>query len=160
MSDTIKITLTDARPMRVKKTNWPLVSIASDDLDPNNQEKNRRYFLRVRLHAQMGEGLEYYGGDKDGAASLSPHKDGRCVVYGWSDSSFQGEYGSQAGSVCTLDDAPAKIREVGEAIGASECLVMECIGELPEVVESDDDTPVNPLAEYSDAELAAELESR
>lgn len=146
--------------MLVKKTNWPLVSKASDDTDHNNQDKNDRYFLRVRCHAQKGAGLKYYGGREEGAASLSPHKDGRCVVYGWSESSWQGESGSQAGYACTLDDAPEKIRQVGEAIGAEEWLVMKCISDLPEVVESDDDTPVNPLAAYSDAELAAELESR
>jgi len=139
MSEKVKITLSDARPMLVPKATWPLVSKASEDTDHNNQELSRRYYLRVRLHASRGSGLEYYGADNEGAPSLQAHKDGRCVVYGWSESSCQGESGNQAGYACTLDAAPEKIRQVGEAIGADESLVMDCISDLPEVVESDDD---------------------
>jgi hypothetical protein len=140
MSDTVKITLTDARPILVKKNNWPLVAKASHDRDHNNQEIFRRHFLRVRLHAKQGGpgDLKYYGGGKDGAPSLDAHKDGRCVVYGWYESSYQGESGSQAGYACTLDDVVEKIRRVGEAIGAEEWLIMECISDLPEVVEPED----------------------
>ena len=147
MSNTVKITLTDARPMLVKQINWPLVSKASDDTDHNNQELNRRYYLRVRVHAQKGDGgLEYYGGDKPDAIALELHADGRCVVYGWSESSYQGESGNQAGYVCSLDDAPDKIRAVGEAIGAEEWLIMDCISDLPPVTEPDQEVAESPLA--------------
>jgi hypothetical protein len=53
------------------------------------------------------------------------------VVYGWSESSWQDESGTQSGFRCTLDNCAATIRAVGEAIGADESLVMECIGDLP-----------------------------
>jgi len=140
-NDTITITLTDARPMRVKKTLWPIVAKASEDRDHNNQELFRRYYLRVRRHAvRLPDGAEsdmaWYGGDKDGAPTLAPHPDGRVVVYGWYESSYQNESGAQAGYICTLDEAPARIREVGEAISAPSHLITECCGDLPPVDES------------------------
>jgi len=132
-NDKVTITLTDERPARVSKNNWPLVARASEDRDHNNQELFRRYYLRVRLHAvettDDERAIEYHGG-KDGPL-LAAHSDKRAVVYGWYESSYQGESGSQSGFRCTLDECAETIRRVGEAIGADESLVMECIGDLP-----------------------------
>jgi hypothetical protein len=132
-NEKVTITLTDERPMRVDKKNWPLVARADNDKDHNNQDLNRREYLRVRLHAvetaDAASAIEYIGG-KDGRM-LAPHEDMAAVVYGWSESSWQGESGTQSGFRCTLDTCAATIRAVGEAIGADESLVMECIGDLP-----------------------------
>jgi len=129
----VTITLTDERPMRVDKKSWPLVARGDHDRDYNNQEKNRRQYLRVRLHAvettDAAIAIDYIGG-KDGPM-LAPHDDMAAVVYGWSESSWQGESNSQSGRRCTLDTCAATIRAVGEAIGADESLMMECIADLP-----------------------------
>lgn len=139
--DTTTITLTDARPMRVSKALWPLVAKVSNDRDHNNQELSRRHYLRVRLHAQKteadGESMQYYGRDKDASPRLAPHPDGRVIVFGWYETSWQGESGISGGYCCALDEAPAMIRKVGEEIGADESLIIECIGDLPPQVESE-----------------------
>lgn len=141
--DKLTITLTDARPMRVSKILWPLVAKASEDRDHNNQELFRRYYLRVRQHAvKLPDGepnaMEWYG-SKDGApTTLAPHKDGRVVVYGWYESSHQGESGMEAGYATTLDEAADAIRRVGQAIGAPENLITECCGDLPPVEEDEE----------------------
>lgn len=139
--DAIILRLTDARPMRVRRSLWPIVAKASEDRDHNNQELNKRYYLRVRQHARLltpgeADAMEWYGADREEAPSLAPHPDGRVVVVGWSESSWQGEHGASAGHVTTLDEAPAVIRRVGEAIGAPEYLIDECCNDLPPVDET------------------------
>jgi hypothetical protein len=132
-NEKVTITLTDERPMRVDKKSWPLVAMATEDRDHNNQDLNRRYYLRVRLHAvettNDALAIKYYG--EENGPSLAPHEDMAAVVYGWSESNWQDESGTQSGFRCTLDTCAATIRAVGEAIGADESLVMECIGDLP-----------------------------
>ena len=157
----INITLTDARPMRVSKTAWPLVARASEDRDHNNQELFRRYYLRVRLHAVRTpdgqDALEYHGADKSDIG-LAPHPDGRAIVYGWYESSWQGESGISGGYCCTLDEAADYVRKVGQEIGAEESLIVDCIGDLPPV--DGEDEPNDILEAFTDEQLTAELERR
>jgi hypothetical protein len=157
VGSTITLTLTDARPMRVRKDLWPIIAKASQDRDHNNQEIFRRHYLRVRMHGvRVGDAdraVDYYGGDKGGAPLLAPHPDGRVVVVGWYESSYRGEHGAEAGYVTTLEEAPAIIRQVGEAIGAPEHLITECCGDLPPVDESGE------TGELADALSVEQLES-
>lgn len=128
------ITLTDERPVIVRDWSWPVVAKASEDTDHNNQELFRRYYLRVRLHAKSSsdqEKMQWYGALKEGAPALAPDEDGRCLVYGWYESSHQFESGSQAGYRATMDNVVEIIRKVGERIGAPEHLIDECVADLP-----------------------------
>jgi hypothetical protein len=133
----IVITLTNARPLQVSKVLWPLIARATEDRDHNNQELFERYYLRVRQHCVLTEdpekAISYHGSESEGAAKVAPHEDGRVVVYGWHETSYQGSHGIEAGEVCSLDEAPAVIRQVGEAIGAPEHLITSCCGDLPPV---------------------------
>lgn len=135
------ITLTEERPVRVKNGLWPVVAKASHDRDHNNQEIFRRHYLRVRQHDT--------GADLD---RLIPHPDGQCLVYGWYESSYQGEHGAQAGYRCDLADVVETIRTVGEAIDAPQWLIDQCVGDLPTVDLTDEPTIVLPPA-YSPEEL-------
>lgn len=108
--DQITITLTAARPFRITSGLWPVIAKASQDRDHNQQELTRQYHLRVRRH-----------------------EDGRTLVYGWAQSLYQGEHGTRAGFLCTLDEAPAVIRQVGDIIGAPEYLITDCTADLPAV---------------------------
>lgn len=118
MSTKRKITLTDERPVLVTDEEWPVVASASHDKDGSGNQANRRQYMRVRQHA-----------------------DGRCLVYGWSESSWQGEHGRQAGFRATPDDCPRQLRMVAGLVGIEEWLVMQCISDLP----AQDDVPPVPL---------------
>ena len=161
-NNNVKITLTDSRPMLLSKAKWPLVARASEDTDHNNQELFRRYYLRVRIHAALApdgiDGIEYYGRDTASAPTLVPHRDGRVVVYGWYESSWQGENGIKSGYVCALDDAAQHIRQVGEEIGADESLIIECIGGLPPIDETGNPEPLAAL--LTDEDLSSEVARR
>jgi hypothetical protein len=122
------IALTDERPVTVKTKFWPVIAKATRDRDHNNQEIFRRYYLRVRQH---DTGAKIVGED----TIFTPHEDGRCIVYGWYESSWQGESGSQAGYRCSIDEVVAKIREVGDYIGADRDLIDRCIADLPSLIE-------------------------
>lgn len=122
----VTVTLTDERPVRVKNGLWPVMAKASEDRDHNNQELFRRFYLRVRIH-DTGESLD----------ESNPHADGQCLVYGWYESSYQGEAGAQAGYRCHIDEAPETIRNVGERIGAPQWLIDDCVADLPAVEIND-----------------------
>lgn len=122
----VTITLTDERPVKVKNGLWPVMASASHDRDHNNQEIFRRHFLRVRIHDT--------GADNE---NHNPHADGRCIVYGWYESSYQGESGAQAGYRCKIEDVVETIRKVGERIAAPQWLVDECVADLPAVEENE-----------------------
>ena len=150
----ITIALTDARPIRVTKALWPLVAKASEDRDHNNQELFRRAYIRVRIHGTpVAEGkgsLEYYGVDKEGAPEMRLHKDQRCIVQAWTESSWQGEDGASAAYVCTLDEAAATIRQAAEEAGCPQ-LIWEATSDLPAIEEIEKE----PTIEELEAELAA-----
>lgn len=114
------ITLTDARPIKVRNGDWPVMASASHDTDHNNQEIFRRHYLRVRIHDT--------GADNE---THNPHADGACIVYGWYESSWQGEHGSQCGYRCQIDEVVETIRRVGEYIDAPLWLIDQCVGDLP-----------------------------
>lgn len=124
------ITLTDERPVTVKTQYWPVIAKASKDRDHNNQDLFRRYYIRVRQH-DTGAGIV---GDE---TTLTAHPDGRCLVYGWHSSSWQGESGSQAGYRCHIDDIVATIRQVGDRIGAPQDMIDDCVADLPATDEPD-----------------------
>lgn len=128
----VKVTLTDERPVTVRNGNWPVMASATRDTDHNNQELFRRYYLRVRQH-DIG-----FGSVEDGVDAPNPHPDGRCLVYGWYESSYQGESGSQAGYRCDINDVVETIRKVGDRIKAPEYLIDECVADLPEVEEEEE----------------------
>jgi hypothetical protein len=106
--ETTVINLSDSRPVRIKLADWPRVVDVANDTDHNNQELNRRHYIRVHQHA-----------------------DGRAIVYGWRESSWQGEHGVEAGYRCDQSDVPEKINQVGEAISAPTWLIQEAISDLP-----------------------------
>lgn len=155
MSTRITIALTNARPISVTSALWPIVAKGTEDRDHNNQELFRRYYIRVRQHgAKAQEGtLAYYGGDKDGALTLRPHRDGRCIVTARYSTSWQGEADKHAAYICTLDEVADKVREAGEEIGAPEDVIWDCLSELPPV-------EIEELEDWTDEELKAELETR
>jgi len=142
MNTHITIPLTNSRPLRVTKALWPLVAKASDDRDHNNQEKFRRAYIRVRIHAtpvEKGKGtLPYYGIDKEGAQEMRIHKDTRCIVQAWTESSWQGEDGSSAAYICTLDEAADTIRAAAEEAGCPQ-LIWDATADLPpiDLIEKD-----------------------
>lgn len=151
-TDTVAIALSTARPLRVKKGCWPLVTKAKEDTDHNNQELFRRYYLYVRQHARAIPG--------DADTCLAPHPDNRVVVYGYYSSSWQGESGITAGYVCTLDEAADMLRTVGEEIGADESLIRRAIADLPEIDPDAAGDTEGALAGFTDAEIAAEFTRR
>lgn len=147
--NTITITLTDARPIRVSNRTWPLVAKATRATDHNNQDLTRRHYLKVRQQAMqipdgVADAMEYYGSSK-AEYTLAPHPDDRLVVYGWSESSYQSEHGSEAGFVCSLDEAAEMIRRVGEIIGADKTLISDCCGDLPPIDMSGDQSWIDAL---------------
>lgn len=135
----VTITLTDERPVKVKNGQWPVMASASNDRDHNNQEIFRRHYLRVRIH-DTGTDLETH----------NPHPDGRCLVYGWYESSYQGESGAQAGYRCQIEDVVPTIRQVGERINAPQWLADECVADLP-AVEEEKNNPVESVSEPLEA---------
>lgn len=122
----VTITLTDERPVKVTNGKWPVMASASLDRDHRNQEIFRRYYLRVRIHDT--------GADNE---NHNPHPDGKCLVYGWYETSWQGEHGAQAGYRCDIGNVVTTIRTVGERIGAPQHLIDECVADLPATEEKE-----------------------
>lgn len=109
-NDTLIITLTDRPPLRVRKSEWPVIARAdAHNGREHESQANRRWTLRVRQHS-----------------------DGRTVVYGTYDSQWQGEHGARAGELMgARGDVVAAIRRVADAIDAPDRLAQECIADLP-----------------------------
>lgn len=123
----LTITLTDHRPIKINKSQWPIIAESADTEFDNQYEfqANRisKWALRVRQH-----------------------EDGRAIVYAvYSyDSNWQNSRSYQVRGGALLDsgdDLPAAIRRVGEWASQQEhcgedadrweALIRECIADLP-----------------------------
>ena len=106
------ITLTDRPPVQIVQADWPV--IARDSQHDGREfecQANRWWWITVRRHA-----------------------DGRTIVYGRSDSNWQGEHSQHAGYLMhtyeSLDVVRA-IHDVSEAIDAPKRMAGQVIAELP-----------------------------
>lgn len=111
------ITLTNAAPVRISESLWPVVAVASDHDGQIEAQANRTWSLRVREHA-----------------------DGRRIVYGVHGTCFQNERDASGGEIVPAGgDVVAAIRRVNETIGGSDYLANSCIADLPAVPLDDAD---------------------
>ena len=113
MIERITIKLTNRRPITIVEDNWPLIARAKDWDNTYEFQANRTWRIRVRQH-----------------------EDGRTVVYGVYDTHYQGECNRVAGYLLETDDEAQitrAIRDVGEHIGCEDCMIDECIADLPAV---------------------------
>lgn len=125
--------------MRIKKECWPRIATAfiHDGDQGLACRANRRWRISVRQHA-----------------------DGRCIVYGSYNSSWQHEADLDAGYLLDASEATNEglvraIRRVGGVIECSDVLVQQAIAALP--AEDVDDEPADPAAEHAAAETVAAL---
>lgn len=105
----LTISLTGRPPVSITKSAWPVLVRVAHDRDECGNELSRRYCLTVRQHA-----------------------DGRALVYGSYESSWQGERGYRAGELHPAGaDLAAAIGSVGEEIGAPGHVITDAIEQLP-----------------------------
>lgn len=130
-NDTISITLTNRRPLRIRKGLWGLIARADRHDGQVECQANHEWAIRVRERA-----------------------DGRRVVYGWLRAGHGGVHigwrGAEGGKLVeAIDGRPDEegtiraIRRVGELV-EDERLADECIADLP--AESLDELPAIPAA--------------
>jgi len=111
---TIKITLSDARPIRIVSRAWPIIAMGwwGDDRRIPCQS-TRECTIRVRRHA-----------------------DGRYLITGIRDSCWASEATIRSGVLLESgvhdNDIVSAIHVVGEEIGAPQSCIRECIADLPE----------------------------
>jgi hypothetical protein len=132
----LTITLTDARPVKIKKEDWPLIATGDQNDDDSNQPgnpPNREWKRTIRVRQ---------------------HSDKRTLVYGVYDydTAFQGESGAAARRGVMLTDASeedtiaairrvaAELREAEDEAAIDErhkeaqrwhAAAQECIADLP-----------------------------
>lgn len=131
--DTITITLTARRPVRISKADWPIAAEASDHLYDGQYDFQANIHTRARLLVRQ-------------------HRDGRAIVYGTYSqvSAYQGARNAEARRGRMLaagEDIPTAIRRVAEEMdearsnsGAEDLfqeprpfarLAAECTADLP-----------------------------
>lgn len=105
------ITLTDRAPVKIDEEAWPLIASAEWHDGQVRCQANHEYTIRVREHA-----------------------DGRRIVYGIYDTTWQGGQGRRAGYLLPDADMAATVRaieEVSERIGDAHGVADACIADLP-----------------------------
>ncbi len=109
--DYLTITLTGRPPVRINKSEWPVIASAKDWQGQYETLTSRSWFMTVRQHA-----------------------DGRVIVYGRYETHWQGERDRRAGVLVGAGgDIPAAIHEVVETLGGGILLEQECVASLPAV---------------------------
>lgn len=109
------ITMTGRPPVSIVENDWPIIASAKWHDGKVESQANRSSWLKVRQHA-----------------------DGRTLVYGGYDNSWQHERDLRAGELLIPDDGrtvdgaqlAAAIRRVAAAVKAEE-IADDCIGDLP-----------------------------
>lgn len=105
------IRLTGRPPVTFNPTHWPVVArgLWHDSRNGIERDASRTAEIRVRLHV-----------------------DGRAIIYGRTDSRWQGEESRSGGELGHLDsDLPGAIRRVAESVGIHPDAAQACIDELP-----------------------------
>jgi hypothetical protein len=115
MTDTIKITMSERRPITIVKADWPIVARASWQSGVVERQANYVAWIWVR-----------------------GHKDGRAIVYGAAEAGPGGApigyRARRAGYMISgSSEIVRAIRRVGGVIEHNE-LADECIGDLPEEI--------------------------
>jgi hypothetical protein len=115
---TIKITLSERRPVTIALQDWPTIATA-----------------------EAHDGKVFSQANTEWAIQVVEHADGRRIVYGWRQAGTGGQYAGWRGAdggyiVEAVDGKPDEaetvraIRRVGGVIGRDD-LAAECIGDLP-----------------------------
>jgi hypothetical protein len=105
------ITLTGRPPVTIKDSEWRVIAVASHHDGQVASQANRTWWIRVRQH-----------------------DDGRTLVYGCHESSFQNEPNLRAGFLLPADDGSAiadAIYRVADEITAARWVAESCIADLP-----------------------------
>ena len=113
-TDMLVVTLTDSPPVRIVKTNWPIIASASKFNGELEMESDRRWRLLVRRNK----------------------KSGRAIVYGVYLTRWKGESDRRVGRLLDAgSDIPQAIRQVAEELTGSTGadIAQECIASLPPV---------------------------
>lgn len=101
------ITLTGRPPVSIVNANWPVIAEAAAH-NGTEQDATRNAWVKVRQNA-----------------------DGRVIVYGGSESRWQGEPNYRAGVLLPAGaDVPPAVRQVAEELGWED-LAQKCIADLP-----------------------------
>jgi hypothetical protein len=109
------ITLTDARPVRIKKDDWPIVASSVAYYDVNGLDATANMFVRENIH--------------DGRVIVSAS-----VVIRRGDDVRERKRGGillDENADFAIDDAPEAIRKVAASVGAPPSLAAECVADLP-----------------------------
>lgn len=111
--DKITVPMSERRPMRISKAEWPRIARVSDHDGEVECQANRRWWINVRQHS-----------------------DGRTLVYGGMSSNWRGERDREGGFLLAPDEARddetlvRTIRRVAGIIGRDD-LAQGCISDLP-----------------------------
>jgi len=110
MSNTRTITLSNRAPVRIADASWPVIAASSWSDNPTiPAQANRTAWLKVRQHV-----------------------DGRTLVYGGSDSNWQGERSLRSGLLLDVgDDIVHAINSVASELDRHDELAADAIGDLP-----------------------------
>lgn len=125
MADTLTITLTDRRPVTIRKEDWPVIASAKDDSWHGNDVG------RYQQALAQGQCDTY-------RLTVRQHADGRALVYGVLDAAIaawhqpaHGESWRGGDLVEAGADLARVIRRVGESGGLPESVIRACIADLP-----------------------------
>lgn len=125
MAETLTITLSDRRPIKIQKEAWPVIASAKDDSYSGSDPGRWQQAL------SRGECDTY-------RLTVRQHADGRTLVYGVLDAAIaawhQPAHGEDWRGGVLLDagaDIAAAIRQVGESGGLPDAVIRACIADLP-----------------------------
>lgn len=104
------VTLSNRAPVKIREDEWPVIASSSWCDNPQIPvQANRRAWLKVRQH-----------------------DDGRTLVYGGTESSWQGERDLRSGVLLDKgSDIAAAIYHVADDLGHVDDLAAEAVGDLP-----------------------------
>jgi hypothetical protein len=125
MSQTLTVTLTNRRPVRIDTRAWPAIASAADDSYRGND------YARYQQALYRGEVDQY-------RLTVRQHADGRALVYGVLDaadvawSQPAGGESIRGGELLMPgDDVPAAIARVAVACNLPGSLARRCVASLP-----------------------------
>ena len=105
----LTISLFDRRPITVTKENWPVIASKTGWEGEHESQAFRKWRMTVRQH-----------------------EDGRTIVYGVYDTSWQSENNRRGGELLDVNaDIPSAIKRVGERLEFDEIFIQGCIADLP-----------------------------
>lgn len=111
-NEKITIPMSERRPLRVLKSEWPIIASAKDWDNEHECQANRTWIVKVRQHA-----------------------DGRTAVYAHHSSAFRGERSSEGGLLLDAEAAtgPELIRAIRRVCGmiGRDDMAQSVISDLP-----------------------------